>query len=161
MTETRRAILVPLDGSELAERALEMARRLAVATEATILLLYVVPEHADEFQNGFAPEIAEAQRYLSEVAGRVRANTTTGESAPVVLTQVCVGKPADRIISEAELWHINHIVMATHGRGGLNRVIHGSVADSVLRRSSVPVLLVPPQAVGVAQTPLFFGRAAL
>ena len=161
MNETRRAILIPLDGSEQAERALDTARRLAIATEATMLLIYIVPEHHDDFQSGLAPEMNEAQRYLSEIASRVRASTNSEEHAPVVLTQVCVGEPAERIVREAELWHTDTIVMATHGRGGSGRLIHGSVADAVLRRSSVPVVLVPSRTVDTARAPLPIGRGAL
>ena len=155
MRDTRRAILVPLDGSELAERALEPARRLAIATAATMLLVHVVPEHAHDRRDGFASEIEEAQRYLSGVAGRVRASAGLENHAPVILTQACVGAPADRIVREAELWHADEIVMSTHGRGGLGRLVHGSVADAVLRHSSVPVLLVPAR----ADRPQFQGDA--
>ena len=141
-SEVRRAILVPLDGSELAERALGPARQLAVATGATLLLVQVVPEHDRGAVTGLSDEIEEAQRYLAGLACRLRA-PGGGESAPTILTQACSGDPAARIVREAEQWHTELIVMSTHGRGGLGRLVRGSVADAVLRASSVPVLLVP------------------
>ncbi len=146
MSETRRAILVPLDGSELAERAIEPACRLAIATAATILLVHVLPELGHDPRDDFAREIEEAQRYLSGVAERARAHVGPDSYAPVILTQVCVGVPADRIVREADLWHTDTIVMSTHGRGGFGQFVHGSVADDVLRQSSVPVMLVSGRA---------------
>jgi nucleotide-binding universal stress UspA family protein len=136
--DVRRAILVPLDGSELAERALGPARQLAVATGATLLLVRVVPDP----MAGLSDEIEDAQRYLAGLAIHLRA-PAGAEVAPVVLTQACAGNPAERIVREAELWRTDLIVMSAHGRGGLGRLVHGSVADAVLRASPVPVLLVP------------------
>ena len=141
-SEVRRAILVPLDGSELAERALGPARQLAVAAGATLLLVRVVPDRELGAAGGPSDEVEEAQRYLASLASRLRAPVGR-EAAPVILTQACAGDPAERIVREAELWRTDLVVMATHGRGGLGRLVHGSVADAVLRASSVPVLLVP------------------
>jgi nucleotide-binding universal stress UspA family protein len=140
--EVRRAILVPLDGSELAERALGPARQLAVATGATLLLVQVVPEHDRGAATGLSDEIEDAQRYLAGLASRLRAPVGR-EAAPTILTQACTGDPAERIVREAQLWRTDLIAMSTHGRGGIGRLVHGSVAGAVLRASPVPVLLVP------------------
>jgi nucleotide-binding universal stress UspA family protein len=102
-----------------------------------------VPERGHDPHDVLASEIEQAQRYLSTVAARLRSTVGPDGHPPVVLTQACVGVPADRIVREAELWRTDAIVMSTHGRGGLDRLVHGSVADAVLRHSVVPVLLVP------------------
>src|SRR5438874_186508 len=116
-SDVRRAILVPLDGSELAERALGPARQLAVATGATLLLVRVVPDGGLGAADGLSDAIEDAQRYLAGLASHLRV-AVGRETAPVVLTQACAGDPADRIVREAELWRTELVVMSTHGRGG-------------------------------------------
>jgi nucleotide-binding universal stress UspA family protein len=143
--DVRRAILVPLDGSMLAEGALIPARQLAHASGDTILLIRVVAHHDPDGHARLEQEIEEAQRYLANVASRVRARGPDRDRV-AILTQCCAGDPADRIVREAELWRTDMIVMSTHGRGGLGRLLHGSVASAVLHSSSIPVLLVPARA---------------
>ncbi|TAK20782.1 MAG: universal stress protein [Chloroflexota bacterium] len=135
-----RAILVPLDGSDLSERAIEAARRLAGAMSASIVLTRVVHASPPEEHTRQAAAVEAAEKYLNDIAAGLRAQ---GEAA---ICEACAGDPAERIVEQAGLWRAEIIVMATHGRGGVGRLIHGSVADSVVRRSSVPILLVPARA---------------
>src|SRR2546427_9932696 len=125
-SEVRSAILVPLDGSERAERALGPARQLAVAAGATLLLVRVVPDRELGAVAGLSDQIEDAQRYLAGLASHLRGPVGRA-AAPVILTQACTGDPAERIVGEAELWRTDLVVMATHGRGGLGRLVHGSV----------------------------------
>ena len=132
-------VLVPVDGSPLAERALLYARRLAHDSNGRIVLLQVVPASANADAT-----IRTATLYLENLI------TQFSESSfdrPVVTA----GDPASSILAEVEFHGIDLIVMSTHGRSGLGRWIYGSVADAVIRRAAVPVLLVP--ATGVAEWP--------
>ena len=119
-------ILVPLDGSPEASAALPYAA--ALATPGTeIILLTVVPSAAD----------ADAARAgLETSAQRLRVAGQT------VRTEVAVGNPAQRIVDAAADLGEVMIVMASHGRGALDRLIYGSVADQVGRESPVPVMVV-------------------
>ena len=119
-------ILAPLDGSQEARAALPYAA--ALATPGTeIVLLTVVPSGGD----------ADAARVgLETAAERLRVAGQT------VRTEVAIGNPARRILDVAEDVRPGMIVMASHGRGALGRLIYGSVADQVGRESPVPVMVV-------------------
>jgi nucleotide-binding universal stress UspA family protein len=132
-----RAILVSLDGSQLAERALGPAGQLARGIGAALVLVRVVPERAPEERALQAAEVEAAERYLYVVADRLR------EKGAVVLAEAVAGEPAEAILAQATLWRAELIAIATHGRGGLGRLLHGSVADAVVRGARVPVLLIP------------------
>jgi nucleotide-binding universal stress UspA family protein len=119
-------ILVPLDGSELAERALPYAEALARLGPTTVYLVRAV-----------APEDeAIATDYLAGVAADLRSQCVVTE----VLT--APGRPADVVSWEADHLGTDLVVMSTHGRGGPGRWVLGSVADQVLHRTARPVLLV-------------------
>ena len=144
-------ILVPLDGSQLAEQALSPAVRLAERFGSQLLLLRVVvaervlpslpllalrPEyHPATLDN---PLVQEAEAYLA------------GLRLPVmgvpVERQVLCGAPPELIMAVAAERGVDLIVMSTHGRAGLLRLLYGSVAEAVLRGATVPVLLVPSRA---------------
>uniref|UniRef100_A0A831TAJ4 Universal stress protein n=1 Tax=Thermorudis peleae TaxID=1382356 RepID=A0A831TAJ4_9BACT len=130
-------VLVPLDGSELAEAALPYAKAIAEKTGAVLHLVRVVPIDAPP------DEAAEAREYLSRLAGRL------GDR---VQLSVRYGHPAAEIIDLAQELADPIIVMTTHGRGGLGRWLYGSVADRVVRGAGVPVLLIrsglPQRALG-------------
>jgi nucleotide-binding universal stress UspA family protein len=132
-----KTFLVPLDGSALAERALGPARQLAATRGAALLLLQVVPHRPPGEQIAEAADVERAERYLAGAADRLRAGGAT------VLVEACAGCPPDEIAGQAALWGSDLIVMSTHGRGGLDALVHGSVADAVVRLADRPVLLVP------------------
>ncbi len=140
-------ILVPLDGSKFAEQVLPDAFALAHLNEADVTLLKVIVsmEHsldADVFEPDF---IAEKEAKLEVTARQylrdVWSNSEDGMNL-TVHTVALVGRPGETIIDYAHEHPIDLIVMATHGRSGLARWAHGSVADKVLRRANVPILLI-------------------
>jgi nucleotide-binding universal stress UspA family protein len=143
-------ILVPLDGSDLAERALQPAIDMARCFSAGLVLLRVVTtqlvgmstfgpsEHLYHLSNAVTGhDAALASEYLQGVR---RQRALAGIS---VDTAVLEGVPAETIIAVAYDKRADLILMSTHGRTGLRRLIYGSVADAVLRASSVPVMLIP------------------
>ncbi len=134
-----KTILVPLDGSEFGERALPMAAALARAMNAQLVLMCAAS--ATTFPGTDATEaqvqaVAEAQAYLQATAADL-----SGQGLKVDVA-VPYGPAAESILLEVELRHADLLVMCTHGRSGLGRWVYGSVAEEVLARSPVPVLLV-------------------
>ncbi len=142
-------LLVPLDGSPLAEAALPYAVTIARASGARVLLLTVLESEpmralvvgGDERQRAQIEEAwrSPAEGYLAAVAARLGARHVRAEYKAVI------GDPVDQILAEAEEERATMIVMATHGRSGLQRLLLGSVADKVMRMSSRPVLLIRPR----------------
>jgi len=143
-----KTILVSLDGSALAEQALAPAFSIAAKYGAAIVLLRVVaPERSlpglqylAVRPNGAPADpvqalIEEAQDYLAEI--------TLPMTDVSVHTRVLVGAPPEIIVETAVEAAADLIVMSTHGRTGLTRLLYGSVAEAVLRGSPVPVFLVP------------------
>jgi nucleotide-binding universal stress UspA family protein len=130
-------ILVPLDGSPLAEQALPYAERLAEALSARLILSRVLPLSVVRPAEADLASAAEARAYLLGVGDRL---TTNGR---LVETTTPWGEPAAEILKQARSTQADLVVMVTHGRSGPGRWLYGSVADEVLRNASVPVVLVP------------------
>lgn len=139
-------ILVPLDGSNLAERALPCATMLARGLPADLVLLRAVSisPDLDEILGHVLRDVEEHMERLE-----ARANDYLGQAAERlkgaglhVRTVVRRGPAAEAIVDYAEQMDIQHIVMATHGYSGISRWRHGSVAERVLQSASVPVLMV-------------------
>jgi nucleotide-binding universal stress UspA family protein len=131
-------ILVPLDGSQLAEQALPYAERLAEATSARVVLSRVLPLAVLERPEADLESADQARAYLQGVADRL---TSKGR---VVEATTPWADPASEILEQVGSTHADLVVMATHGRSGPGRWLYGSVADEILRRAPVPVILVPP-----------------
>jgi nucleotide-binding universal stress UspA family protein len=139
-------VLVPLDGSPFSEAALPHASALARAFGAQILLLrafeppFVSYEYAvtELLAASFETQRQEAESYLQGIAGRLRSDGLT------VQTVAQQGWPADAIVRQALQSGGQLIIMATHGRSGVKRLLLGSVALEVVRRSLLPVFLVRP-----------------
>lgn len=134
-------ILVPLDGSAFSERALPMAKTLAQAMRAQVVLMRAAS--ASVFPGTDPTEaqvraVEEAQAYLSSLA------TEFSQQGTRVQVAVPYGDAAESILLEIGLRGADLVVMCTHGRSGLGRWIYGSVAEQVLARSAAPVLLVHP-----------------
>jgi nucleotide-binding universal stress UspA family protein len=141
------SILVPLDGSALAEVALSTAVDLA-SRDSTLVLVRSTEAHTglgDDMVEAQVKAVREAEEYLEAVAGRTRK-----AGSAKVETHVWYGPPAASIIEAARVMKVNLIVMSTHGRGGLGRLILGSVAESVLRGTRTPILLLRPSEAPVA-----------
>jgi nucleotide-binding universal stress UspA family protein len=142
-----RRIVVPLDGSALAEAILPQVCRLAVDSPVEVVLLTVgtVPRaveprpqgvaHIDELLNEAEQDL---RSYLQEKAHQLVTNRVQ------VKTRVRFGDPATEIARCAEEEEADAIAMSTHGRTGLDRVLHGSVAGSILRSTGLPVILLRP-----------------
>jgi nucleotide-binding universal stress UspA family protein len=159
--EMYKKILVPLDGSKLAECALSHAEELAKGCNTEEVILVSVTEQvrgvtqapeAQELYRGsdkpgyqgagsgvavtFGKKERQAQRYLDRIAEGLEAKGMK------LRTEVLSWPPAEAIASCAERNGADIIVMSSHGRSGPSRWAHGSVADKVLRTSCVPVLMV-------------------
>ncbi len=135
-----RRLLVPLDGSHLAESALSVATRLAQAFPATLVLLHIIERNAPPRIHG-EPHLtttAEADAYLERVAETLRA---AGVAVETHTHEVPEGNVARSVAAHAEEGQIDLIVLSTHGVGGLRDVLWGSIAQQVLQRGTVPVLL--------------------
>jgi acetoin utilization protein AcuB len=143
-----RRILVPLDGSPVAEQILPSVVSVAQAMSGELILFQVPIAHVSSWMTGewYLPiqgvlETAEAdaEAYLRATAGRLE------EQGVAVTTATGIGSVADCIVEYAEVNRVDLIAMCTHGRTGLARWTLGSVADRVLRAGSTPMLLVRAQ----------------
>jgi nucleotide-binding universal stress UspA family protein len=139
-------ILITLDGSELAERAVSHALEIAHKFESEIVLLRVpVVEAQMAVAYGIAvPYEADIKRSQEEAEGYLYSwKMKLLGSGVNVRTEVVSGAPADVILDVADADRADLVVMSTHGRSGLSRLMYGSVAESVLRGSKIPILLIP------------------
>jgi nucleotide-binding universal stress UspA family protein len=131
-------ILVPLDGSALAEQALPFAERVARVAQARVILTRVVPAYSGADMSIDASVAHAARENLEEIASRLRhAEITVGVTVPE-------GDAAAQTVGAVAAHSVDLIVMSTHGRSGIGRWLYGSVADAVIRLANVPVMLVPP-----------------
>ncbi len=150
-------ILVALDGSELAEKALPMARDLARSSSATIHLIQVIsrqPElEATRFGGTSSIQAAEATRdiahqlvearlsrskeYLEGIAGQLKSEGFEAETA------IREGAAVENIVDYSKENGVDLVVMSTHGYSGVKRLVLGSVTDRVIRSCEVPVLVLP------------------
>jgi len=136
-------ILVPTDGSTETERAVEHAVELAAAHDAELHAVYVVNSatfaglHMETTWEGVDDVLREEGE---DALGRVE-EIATRHGVPVT-PKVLDGSPSRRIVEYAEGEDCDLVVMGTHGRGGIDRLLLGSVAEGVVRACSVPVLTV-------------------
>lgn len=133
-------IVIPLDGSTLSEAIVPVAEALARDYEAEILLLRALPTQRSADTEFEAQRQAEG--YLSALAATLHAR-----GFPAVDWKVWYDEPDRAIASAAIADGADLVAMATHGRGGLGRLLLGSVAEAVVRTAPVPVLLVRGQPV--------------
>lgn len=146
-----RQILVPLDGSALAESVLPAAAALAEGFGARVTLLHIVEERPPDTIHGqpHLTDADQAQAYLEEVARRP---VFRGREMEV---EVHVHRPKEGDVAESVVDHAQElgadlVVLSTHGRSGLRGFLFGSIAIRALQRGSSPVLLVNPTAAGEA-----------
>lgn len=144
-----RKILVPLDGSKLAERALPHAETFAKKFEAELLLVWALQPQpivamSEYGAISYAPIIDQEQqerkmayKYLSDLRDRYRRQNI------VIRTAVVKGKSiADAIVDIASQEKVDFIVKTTYGRSGISRLLYGSVAMKMLERTPCPIFLV-------------------
>ncbi len=138
-------ILVPLDGSKLAEIALPHAESLAQQYNAELVLLQVVqpptiPGRGSTeiilFQKTMEGLIKKAEDYLAGLKGEFREKSITTR------TRVGLGPVVDEIVETADAQDAELVIIASHGRSGLGRVFFGSVASGVLNRIEHPLLII-------------------
>lgn len=141
-------ILVPLDGSELAEVVLPHVKAIASAgdTKKVILLRIVEPLPAGTPPAVDCEVVQEAgvkaaREYLAGIQARLSREGLDVE------TRVLTGRPADTIADFVQREKVGLVALATHGRSGVSRWVFGSVADKLVRSLSVPVLLIRPRGV--------------
>lgn len=148
-----RKILVPLDGSALAERAIEQVEKMAQGTSAEVLLLKVVPAPL-----GKAPEAGQAEEsksladsmnrstaYLEKIAARLGAISLKSRIL------VASGEAYSGILAAAHKEDVDCIVMSTHGGTALARTLLGSTAEKVVYTTKRPVFLVKPEKIHAAR----------
>ncbi len=143
-------ILVPLDGSELAECVLPHVEAIAkgCGVNEIVALIAIEPVYlfADEGGGTATVDVVKLQNmreesaasYLKEVAGKLQARNMN------VRTAMLKGNAADVIVDFARNNGVDLIAMATHGRSGISRWVWGSTAEKILRSATVPVLMVRP-----------------
>jgi nucleotide-binding universal stress UspA family protein len=143
-------VVVTLDGSDLAESVLDPGLALATALDVPVKLLRAVgtrlelgstyiPHAAQEYSDHLTAEREEAIAYLEGVSGRLAGRGVA------VTTEVVQGAAARSILDSIDPEGTEIVAMATHGRGGLRRLVLGSVSDKVVRAAIGPVLLVRPR----------------
>jgi len=142
-----RRILVALDGSPVSQRALREAKRLAAAGKAQLRLLHVLDAFALtlRMQSSGTPDRAYALERAAAQARVDRANAAAkaaGLKASGRVVENFSQRIADLILREAKDWRADLLVLGTHGRRGLSRLVLGSDAEQVVRQASVPVLMV-------------------
>jgi nucleotide-binding universal stress UspA family protein len=145
-------LMIPLDGSDLAEQALEPALQLGRLMEANYTLLRVVkpfvmldPNLGWPAMTGVDEKLTrqgldEAQGYLDRIAAPLRGQGMTVQTRTLLHTH-----PADAILEETRKQGADILALATHGRGGIRRLLLGSVADKVLRGGTIPMLVCRPR----------------
>jgi nucleotide-binding universal stress UspA family protein len=149
------AYLVLLDGSAFAERALPYASALAGLAEDELILVRVAPAVARVYATGAPgrdlavgpPGEPSARGYLEAVAAKLRATGIRATPRAVPLQDAARAEQvAAAVAATAAAVGARGVVMTTHGRSGLGRLLYGSVAEAVLRSATTPVLCVPPGA---------------
>lgn len=141
-------ILVPVDGSPTSDRGLDEAIQLARLTGASVKLLHVI----DLMTISMAPETGaaltsqmvqllteEGQQLLARAEARMK---SAGVGVETQLVESSAGRVCDQVVEEARRWPADLIVIGTHGRRGVGRLMLGSDAEQIARLSPVPVLLV-------------------
>jgi nucleotide-binding universal stress UspA family protein len=143
------SILVPLDGSPIAEQALPIATELARTTGATLHLV-TVHLQTNAWDPGmefsiFSPDLdkqirIQEEQYLDKLQQQLSAHRQL-----MVERQVIDGVTVDALVAHIQHTATSMVVMTSHGRGGLGRLLLGNVADSLIRQVGIPVLVVRPR----------------
>jgi nucleotide-binding universal stress UspA family protein len=143
-----RSILVPVDYSEPSRRALELALSLADTADVTVVHVWERPSyvgdemvaHPDGSRRSLSELIREnAEREMSDFLAQVKAPPGKAFNHHLVS-----GEPVSAIIAEASKPGYDLLVVGTHGRTGVTKLLLGSVTEKLIRLSPIPVLTVPP-----------------
>ncbi len=142
-----RKILVPLDGSHTSKMGLKEAIRLGKNQKATLRLIHVVDElvvmpstEGAIYLGDMLEGLREAgKRILRDAQAQVRKQ---GLKAQTLMLETVGARAADLVVRQAKKWGADIIVLGTHGRRGVRRLVMGSDAEQIVRTAPVPVLLV-------------------
>jgi nucleotide-binding universal stress UspA family protein len=157
-------ILCPVDLSEFSLEALRLAVKIAESSDATLDILHVIHNPFDEI---YLTEITQTnpamiETYAEEPQRRAKMLKATEEHSEVLLKQFCHdavkqwpkvryhvrnGDPFERILDSTEDFLTDLVVLATHGRTGIKRLVIGNVAEKVVRHAPCPVLSVKPKSI--------------
>jgi len=151
-------ILIPLDGSRLAETALPAAAFMAARFQSSVTLIHLIERNAppEVHSERHLTDAAQAQTYLDEVARRA---FPPGMAVDCHVHTTEISDVARGLVEHAAELRIDLIAMCSHGRGGLRDWLFGSIAQQVVGLGTTPVLLVRPTQAGRA--PIFTGRMIL
>ena len=141
-------ILIPVDGSEFSDRAIDAGVRFAKTVNAHITGVIAEPEFRLPSQSqivnrtfvSMSAHSERAQSHAQSVLKRI-GDRAAAEGVPFDADFVECNDAVDAIVSAAEKHHCDLIVMASHGRRGLDKLLHGSAAQGVLSHTSIPVLV--------------------
>jgi nucleotide-binding universal stress UspA family protein len=154
MTAIYQKLLVPVDGSPTATRGLDEAIRVARLSGGRIRVIHVI----DQLQLAAGLEFSTAdvlgllQEAGAAIVGAARARVeTSGVPVETQLSETLSGTVADAVVDQARAWGADLIVIGTHGRRGVRRLMIGSDAERIVRLASVPVLLVRDEPVETAR----------
>ncbi len=149
-----RKIMVPLDGSKMAECVIPHVKNVAKGNAGVEIILFRVceppviladypPDLKSEWNDHVREETSHIQQqcsiYLDDTEKKLR------DSGLKITTKSSLGNAAEEIVNYAVQNQIDLVIMATHGRSGITRWAFGSVADKVLRSSPVPVMIIKPE----------------
>ncbi len=137
------SILCPVDFSDASLKAVSYAKEFAAVSGASIFLLHIVEPvpmpPVDTSLNYMEMEEVLEKAAKEDLLALIKSMKAEGSNVEGTME---IGKAADIILEKAAELNANFIIMGSHGRKGLNRLIMGSVADAVIRRSDCPVLIV-------------------
>ncbi|MFB6102966.1 MAG: universal stress protein [Haloplanus sp.] len=133
-------VLVPFDGTSQSEAALEFA--VEEWPDAAITLLYVIDPVAAGVGQRALPGSSEAWYERARETAREQFDEARALTGRPLDTRIDVGSPARTIVAVADEDRYDHVVLGSHGREGVSRILLGSVAESVVRRSPIPVTVV-------------------
>ena len=138
---SRMNVLVPVDGSDPSDAALEHALEQFAGDDLTALYVMDPVDGATTWGPGSAGDWISSAEERAEVV-LAEAEARAAEAGVDLETESVVGRPARAIVDYAEEHGVDHVVVGSHGRDGISRVLLGSVAETVVRRSPVPVTVV-------------------
>jgi nucleotide-binding universal stress UspA family protein len=154
-------IMVPVDGSPTSNAGLNEAIRLAKLTQGRVLLMYAIDDLS------FSMSLQASVAYVGDWVNELRQSgqemlakyrevaELAGLQAEVILSDDYAKPVHERIVDEALRWKADLIVIGTHGRRGVQRLVLGSSAEGVVRHSAIPVLLVrAPDDTKTARSPV-------
>ena len=140
-------ILVPIDASPTSKRGLEEAIEMAKLTGGSLRLMHVVDEFS--FATGFEIYVGDTMALLRQGGEQILKSglarvEASGVKADTLLSESVGNCVSDLVVEEAKAWKADLIVIGTHGRRGVGRLLLGSDAERIVREAPVPVLLVRP-----------------